>query len=160
MNTPRQISLNVREALEQKKFKRALSILEQGIAGLAREPHINYRDDEPLTLLRINQRIINSLDEQGIRTVFDNFVVARLQATSLFLAIDNLTVVQVEVVVYNRLIGTKLRNVSSHYFTSSSSNAFLNACWTNAESVVCRGSSFFPPHTSQYFHQSLFHGFP
>jgi len=69
MNTPRQISLNVRDALEKKEFKRALSILEQGIAGLVHEPHVNYRDDEPLTLLRINQRIINSLDEQGVHTV-------------------------------------------------------------------------------------------
>lgn len=74
MNTARQISDAVCKALQDRNWKRAQSLLEQGIATLATKPENVYdpfEDRSPLTVLGLETMVVNLLERDGILTVGD-----------------------------------------------------------------------------------------
>jgi len=63
------IASEIQQALEQRQWKRALSILEQGIGTLARtapkSPHNSADDNLALELLNISVRTLETLQNKG-----------------------------------------------------------------------------------------------
>lgn len=72
MDSPTAIAEAIRVALEKRRFKRAMSILEQGILTLARshpKPACLYDDDTPVSELGLEYRTVQALDRHGIITL-------------------------------------------------------------------------------------------
>jgi len=72
LDTPESVAEAIGKALARREWKRAFSILEQGIVTLSRTPrrvYEPYNDMSPVALLRLSRRLLNHLEEAGIDTI-------------------------------------------------------------------------------------------